>query len=188
MFKAIKPIVLVFLPLAALALLLSACGEEAEVLPSGPTGTPYIIGSTAAGPNTHGAGGANVFTTPITVPNDTYVVGVGVYLKTAGLDWTLGIYDDNAGVANALLASGGLITSIDGDNSVNVTPTFLAAGNYWLAQENTTGASFSYYAETVTGTVSWMNLTAGDPMPTSYTESGVNTVGFAPSAYLIARD
>jgi uncharacterized protein (DUF2141 family) len=94
-----------------------------------PTSTFGNTGSTGA------VGGLTdiLIATKYTLTTPGTVTQIGAYAASAG-HWKIGIYSDNAGSPGTLLVANNAATAVTaGDNSIDVSPTYLSAGTYWVA-------------------------------------------------------
>lgn len=108
------------------------------------TGT---FGTTSgAGVSTGGAADA-IVATKYTLTESGFANKLSVYTVTSG-NTKVGIYTDNAGAPNTLVVANNAGTAVTGGqfNDISLTPTFLAAGTYWLAFVDSVGNMRGYVA------------------------------------------
>jgi hypothetical protein len=140
--------------LTLLTTLNTGCGNSSPSSPAATaTFTPTItstpsptvcanIGFNTVGSTSTGEINTAIFASYFTVGSPVTVSSLSVSIGTTGVGNTvLGIYADNAGTPTSLLASGIINNTVSSLNTVSVTPVVLAAGNYWLAIDPSSGST-----------------------------------------------
>jgi hypothetical protein len=118
----------------AASLLLGACGGDVSVaLPIGgaTASAEYVIGNTAApgslGFSAHSLGGQ-----PFSVATQTNLLRLGVHTFGGTAKIQMAVYTDGGSAPNTLVIASASTTMVDGAQEVNVTPTVLLPGSYWI--------------------------------------------------------
>jgi len=148
------------------------------------TTSSSTLGNTStASAGSAGAGG-NIGGTYYSLSQPMTVTALNFYFSsgTSG-NGVVGLYSDEGGKPNLLLAQSNAQNVNPGANSFVVTPTVIPAGNYWLFGSFTGTVNWQYSSGCCAGGYLWGAYTYNSSLPTTLASSGLTGYGWTMCAY-----